>query len=68
MTTNWKEVVANMTLEQRRARLADIRAMAEVGNYDWDYDECVCLELAIPEEAETIRKAFAKRVTRRSIS
>lgn len=51
-----------MTVEQARARLAEIRERARQGDYEsWDYGEALALEDYIPEERAASERMWAER-------
>src|SRR5262245_16140041 len=57
-------VVARMTIEERRARMAEITRMADAGEYNYEFGEYMALEDGIPEEAKA-RDEANKRNDRR---
>lgn len=56
------EQIAEMTPDQCRARIAEIRAMAARGDYSWSYDELVLLRRRVPEEVEAEARAEERRL------
>jgi hypothetical protein len=52
-----REKVAAMSMEERRARLAEINAMARRGDFSWNYDELCALTESIPEEKAALARA-----------
>ncbi len=60
-----RERIEGMTMEQRRARLAEISVMAGRGDYSWSYDEYVLLTELVPTEKAANERA-AVRARRRA--
>lgn len=56
----YRDQVEKMTMDERRARLAELRERSARGDFEWEYDESLALCAAIPEEAEADRKALER--------
>jgi hypothetical protein len=61
-----------ITVDQARARLAEIDAMAKRGDFSWSFDEYVILTQMVPEEKAAVEeaarrseRAAARRLTAR---
>ncbi len=56
-----KEEVLSASIDQCRARLAEIVQMAQRGDFSYDYDEVIWLEERIPEERRANQRMMKAR-------